>query len=46
MDQRIDFRCYIADPSGFRWEISTNPGWSVGPDGRVEIGPIDASAEG
>src|ERR1700685_674627 len=31
---------YFADPSGFRWEIATNPGWSVAPDGTVSIGPI------
>jgi catechol 2,3-dioxygenase-like lactoylglutathione lyase family enzyme len=34
------FHGYFADPSGFRWEIATNPGWSVGPDGKVAIGPI------
>ncbi|HEX3839711.1 MAG TPA: VOC family protein [Acidimicrobiales bacterium] len=34
------FHGYFADPSGFRWEIATNPGWSVGPDGEVAIGPI------
>lgn len=38
------FHGYFADPSGFRWEIATNPGWSVDPDGRAHIGPIgDAS---
>jgi catechol 2,3-dioxygenase-like lactoylglutathione lyase family enzyme len=31
---------YFADPSGFRWEVATNPGWSVAPDGTVSIGPI------
>jgi catechol 2,3-dioxygenase-like lactoylglutathione lyase family enzyme len=42
--QRADFggfHCYFADPSGFRWEIATNPGWRVGADGKVTIGPID-----
>jgi catechol 2,3-dioxygenase-like lactoylglutathione lyase family enzyme len=42
--QRADFggfHGYFADPSGFRWEIATNPGWSVGPDGKVDIGPIE-----
>jgi catechol 2,3-dioxygenase-like lactoylglutathione lyase family enzyme len=34
------FHGYFADPSGFRWEIATNPGWSVAPDGTVSIGPI------
>jgi catechol 2,3-dioxygenase-like lactoylglutathione lyase family enzyme len=41
--QRADFggfHGYFADPSGFRWEIATNPGWSVGPGGKVAIGPI------
>ena len=32
------FHCYFADPFGFRWEIGTNPGWSVAPDGTVTIG--------
>ncbi len=35
------FHCYFADPSGFRWEVATNPGWHVAPDGQVAIGPID-----
>ncbi|HTW21440.1 MAG TPA: VOC family protein [Mycobacteriales bacterium] len=34
------FHGYFADPSGFRWEIATNPGWSVAEDGTVSIGPI------
>jgi catechol 2,3-dioxygenase-like lactoylglutathione lyase family enzyme len=34
------FHGYFADPAGFRWEIATNPGWSVAPDGTVSIGPI------
>jgi uncharacterized protein len=34
------FHGYFADPSGFRWEIATNPGWSVAADGTVSIGPI------
>jgi catechol 2,3-dioxygenase-like lactoylglutathione lyase family enzyme len=37
------FHAYFADPCGFRWEIATNPGWSVDPDGTVHIGPIQAS---
>jgi hypothetical protein len=32
------FHCYFADPSGFHWEVATNPGWRVGSDGRVTIG--------
>jgi uncharacterized protein len=35
------FHCYFADPSGFRWEVATNSGWRVFPDGRVAIGPIE-----
>jgi uncharacterized protein len=34
------FHGYFADPSGFRWEVATNPGWSVTADGTVSIGPI------
>lgn len=34
------FHGYFADPSGFRWEIATNPGWSVTAAGTVSIGPI------
>jgi catechol 2,3-dioxygenase-like lactoylglutathione lyase family enzyme len=40
------FHCYFADPSGFHWEIATNPGWRVGADGRVTIGPIDDTDRG
>jgi uncharacterized protein len=36
------FHGYFADPAGFRWEIATNPGWSVGSDGTVSIGPISS----
>jgi catechol 2,3-dioxygenase-like lactoylglutathione lyase family enzyme len=32
------FHAYFADPSGFRWEIAHNPGWSVAADGTVAIG--------
>jgi catechol 2,3-dioxygenase-like lactoylglutathione lyase family enzyme len=35
------FHCYFADPSGFHWEVATNPGWQVGSDGRVRISPIE-----
>jgi hypothetical protein len=34
------FHGYFADPSGLRWEIATNRGWSVAADGMVSIGPI------
>ncbi|MDQ6782303.1 MAG: VOC family protein [Actinomycetota bacterium] len=34
------FHGYFADPVGFRWEVATNPGWSVDADGRVTIGPV------
>lgn len=36
------FHCYFADPSGFHWEVSTNPGWQVGADGKVSIATGDA----
>jgi hypothetical protein len=36
------FHGYFSDPSGFRWEIATNPGWSTGPDGKVTLGPINS----
>jgi hypothetical protein len=33
---------YFADPAGFAWEVAWNPGWYVGPDGRVSLqGPPD-----
>jgi catechol 2,3-dioxygenase-like lactoylglutathione lyase family enzyme len=38
------FHGYFADPDGFRWEVATNPGWSVAPDGTVSIGPIENEA--
>ncbi|MBV8949479.1 MAG: VOC family protein [Actinobacteria bacterium] len=39
------FHCYFADPSGFWWEIATNPGWHVDADGHVHIGPIGDGPE-
>lgn len=36
------FHCYFADPSGFHWEVATNPGWRVGADGRVTIAPVES----
>ena len=38
------FHGYFADPDGFRWEVATNPGWSVASDGTVSIGPIENEA--
>jgi catechol 2,3-dioxygenase-like lactoylglutathione lyase family enzyme len=35
------FHGYFADPSGFRWEVATNSGWHVGPDGTIVIGPVE-----
>jgi catechol 2,3-dioxygenase-like lactoylglutathione lyase family enzyme len=35
------FHGYFADPSGFRWEIAHNPGWSVGPDGQVALVAVE-----
>ncbi|MEY2423903.1 MAG: uncharacterized protein QOI95_3970 [Acidimicrobiaceae bacterium] len=32
------FQGYFADPSGFRWEVAHNPGWSIAADGTVSIG--------
>ena len=36
------FHGYFADPDGVRWEVAHNPGWSVGPDGRVTLVPIES----
>jgi len=35
------FDGYFADPAGFRWEVATNPGWSVDDQGHVAITPIE-----
>lgn len=32
---------YFADPAGFLWEVAHNPGWVIGADGAVSIGPPD-----
>ena len=29
---------YVADPDGHLWELCFNPGFPIGPDGRIEIG--------
>jgi uncharacterized protein len=34
------FHGYFADPSGFRWEVATNPGWSVDAAGQVTLVPL------
>lgn len=31
---------FVADPDGYRWEIAHNPGFRVGVDGTVSIGPV------
>lgn len=28
---------YFADPDGFAWEIAWNPGWTLKPDGSVQL---------
>jgi uncharacterized protein len=32
---------YFADPDGYLWEVAHNPGFHVGPGGRVTIGDAD-----
>jgi catechol 2,3-dioxygenase-like lactoylglutathione lyase family enzyme len=32
---------YFADPDGVLWEVAHNPGFSIGPDGRVSIVAVD-----
>ena len=42
--QRADFggyHAYVEAPDGTVWEIAHNPGWSIGPDGEANIGPVD-----
>ena len=29
---------YFADPDGHAWEVCWNPGFPIGPDGRITIG--------
>lgn len=33
---------YFADPDGVLWEVAHNPGFSIGPDGRVSIAAVDS----
>jgi catechol 2,3-dioxygenase-like lactoylglutathione lyase family enzyme len=35
------FHGYFADPSGFRWEVCFNPGWSVAADGAVTMSAVE-----
>jgi hypothetical protein len=30
---------YFADPDGHPWEVAYNPGWTVRPDGSIEMRP-------
>ncbi|WP_017623890.1 VOC family protein [Nocardiopsis chromatogenes] len=42
--KKADFGGYhghVADPNGVVWEICHNPGWSVGEDGTVRLGPVE-----
>lgn len=32
---------YFLDPDGVLWEVAHNPGFSIGPDGRVSIAAVD-----
>lgn len=32
------FHALVRDPNGVLWEIAHNPGWAIGPDGRVTFG--------
>jgi hypothetical protein len=29
------YRGYFADPDGHAWEVAYNPGWTIGPHGRI-----------
>lgn len=35
------FHAYFADPAGFLWELCHNPGWTVAPDGTVQLGAVE-----
>lgn len=32
---------YFTDPDGVLWEVAHNPGFTIGPDGRVSIGAVE-----
>ena len=34
------YHAYVEAPDGTVWELAHNPGWSIGPDGEANIGPI------
>ena len=34
------YHAYVETPDGTLWELAWNPGWSVGPDGEANLGPI------
>ena len=35
------YHAHIGDPNGVIWEIAFNPGWSIGPDGTVELKVVE-----
>jgi uncharacterized protein len=35
------YHAHVTDPSGLVWEIAFNPGWSVAPDGTVELKAVE-----
>lgn len=42
--QRAEFggyHAYVCDQAGLVWEVAHNPGWSVDPDGTVNLEPVD-----
>jgi predicted lactoylglutathione lyase len=36
-DLPFGYGCYFADPGGHVWEVCYNPGFPIGPDGRITI---------
>jgi catechol 2,3-dioxygenase-like lactoylglutathione lyase family enzyme len=34
------YHAYVEAPDGTVWEIAHNPGWSIGPDGEANLGPV------
>ena len=37
IDLPFGYGGYFADPDGHPWEVCYNPGFPIGPDGRIEI---------
>jgi uncharacterized protein len=35
------YHAYVEAPDGTVWELAHNPGWSIGPDGEANLGPVD-----